>query len=229
MKKCSGCKERKALEEFTKYANAKDGTGTHNQCKKCSLEKRRFRAKNPVIGNKRSYEHLKKVGPNIATVEMMQEMISYNKETGKLTWKKKPKSSKIEIGDECGRLRKDGYREICLNKQHIKSHRAAWAIHHGVLPDGEIDHKDGDKTNNSIDNLRIATKQQNSFNKPKPSHNTSGYRGVAKYGNKWMARIKIKGVTEYLGTYEKIEDAAKAYAKRAKEIHGEFFNKGELP
>jgi hypothetical protein len=88
-----------------------------------------------------------------------------------------------------------------------------------------IDHKDRNGLNNQKDNLRIATPSQSSINR-KYSHGSSKYVGVSKNkeSNKWVASIKKDGVRTHIGMFEKEEDAAIAYNKKAVELHGDFAN-----
>ena len=76
-----------------------------------------------------------------------------------------------------------------------------------------IDHKDGNPSNDSIENLRIVTHQQNHFNRTR----AKGYY-FHKKAKKWMAYIQINGKLKYLGYFENEEEAHQAYLK-AKEIY----------
>ena len=79
-----------------------------------------------------------------------------------------------------------------------------------------IDHKDHDKLNNRLDNLRVVTASQNSRNRTKKANCSSQFRGVSwhKQAGKWQARIN----GEYLGLFEIEEDASKAYEARYMEL-----------
>ncbi|WP_236523018.1 HNH endonuclease, partial [Escherichia coli] len=80
----------------------------------------------------------------------------------------------------------------------------------GEIPDGMIvDHIDGNTSNNSIKNLRLASKAESSFNKGMFKNNTSGVKGVYwdKRNKKWMAYGTINGKMKNLGRYSSIEDA----------------------
>lgn len=106
----------------------------------------------------------------------------------------------------------------------VIAHRAAWAIYYGEVPKQHIDHIDGDKKNNRIDNLRLCTHNQNQHNQGIRATNKSGYKGVSfmKSINKWHAQICCNSKVMHLGSYEHKEDAAHAYDKAALEFHGEF-------
>ena len=100
-------------------------------------------------------------------------------------------------------------------------------IHRAILnaPDGvEVDHIDGDGLNNRRSNLRLASRAQNQKNKGRPINNSSGVKGVtwcAKRG-KWQAQISDANKHYNLGRFDKIEDAAAAYAAASAKFHGEF-------
>lgn len=88
----------------------------------------------------------------------------------------------------------------------------------------EIDHKDGNGLNAQKYNLRIATRSQQTANQKLSCRNTSGFKGVVKYGGgpKWLAKIKKDGQWWNLGTFENPRDAASAYDAKAIELYGEF-------
>lgn len=90
-------------------------------------------------------------------------------------------------------------------------------------PDGfQTDHINGNKLDNRKSNLRLVTFQQNGWNAKRASHNTSGYKGVSKRGNRWSASIHLNNKKIHLGYFGKKEDAANAYNKAAKKFFGEY-------
>lgn len=87
----------------------------------------------------------------------------------------------------------------------------------------EVDHKNGDGLDNRKSNLRVCTRAQNLWNRGKTKPGSSIYKGVVKTKhNRWAAYIKANGKREFLGCYATEIEAAAAYDKRAKELHGEF-------
>ena len=126
-----------------------------------------------------------------------------------------------------GTVNKDGYRIFEYNKKKIGAHRLV-ALHFLGNPDNKpvVDHKDNDRLNNKVNNLRWATISENGKNKVLYSTNTSGFKGVAfnAKSNKWDATITCNNKRINLGSFDKIEDAIKARVFKAKELYGEFLN-----
>lgn len=88
----------------------------------------------------------------------------------------------------------------------------------------DIDHRDRIRSNNQRENLREATRSQNNMNKGVRSDNTSGFKGVnyCKRQCKWVSRIGYGGKRMHIGYFDTPEEAAKAYDRAAKDLHGEF-------
>lgn len=144
-------------------------------------------------------------------------LIIYEPETGKF-FTKDGKERRMTIDHR-------GYLRFSANKfGMVIAHRAAWAIHYGEIPQQHIDHIDGNKLNNRIENLRICTHNQNQHNQGIRVTNKSGYKGVSfmKSLGKWQAQICCNSKVKHLGFFMGKEDAAHAYDRAALEIHGEF-------
>lgn len=95
----------------------------------------------------------------------------------------------------------------------------------GCLPGSQVDHWNGCGLDNRRRNLRIATTSQNGINRPKQKNNTSGYKGVTDSGrrpNRWRAQIWFQRRRITVGNYASLEDAARAYDRKAEEMFGEF-------
>ena len=150
------------------------------------------------------------------------ENLSYDKETGIFTWLINKKNARV--GNRAGFFTQPGYRGIGYKNKRYEEHRLAWFITYGTWPE-LIDHKNGDGTDNRIENLRVATPSQNQWNKRKPKNNKSGFKGVSWNirAKKWQVFIRVNGKNKALGQYVDIEKAAKAYEDFAKKHHGEFF------
>lgn len=115
---------------------------------------------------------------------------------------------------------------------NIKTNGRRTAIYmHQLIAGKGADHRDGDGLNNTRDNLRLATHQQNMSNQRVRKDNRSGYKGVAwhKPCKKWHARIHFNGKRISLGYFAVIEEAALAYNEAAKQLFGEFARLNVLP
>lgn len=127
------------------------------------------------------------------TQDLLKELFDYH--DGKLYWAISRGSAKI--GDCAGTIDNMDYRSIMINYKVYKVHRLIFLYYHGFLPEF-LDHIDGDPKNNNINNLREATKSQNSMNRIKKKFHkgkltTSIYKGVYlnKSTKKWYAQITI--------------------------------------
>ena len=136
--------------------------------------------------------------------EKLLELFDYK--DGDLYWKEKIRTS-IDLSKPAGCIEKNGYRRIQIEGKIYRAHRLVWKYHYGKDPKEFIDHIDGNKTNNNIENLREATNQQNLFNTGPSKNNKLGIKGVSKNGNKYIARIEINGKSKYLGMFNTIEEA----------------------
>ena len=107
-----------------------------------------------------------------------------------------------------------------------RAHRLIWLMYHGQWPPQEIDHINGDRADNRIVNLRLATASQNRANSKVYKTNRCGFKGVARtpYG-RWVARIHFEK-TKYLGTFDTPEEAHAAYVRAAQAAHGIFARSG---
>jgi hypothetical protein len=90
----------------------------------------------------------------------------------------------------------------------------------GRHPRGEIDHRNGDRADNRIANLRECSRAENARNVT--SRNPSGFKGVRRDDSRWRASITVNGKRIHLGTFDTAEKAAAAYDKAARRYHGEF-------
>lgn len=100
---------------------------------------------------------------------------------------------------------KQGYKTGRLNKKNYFAHTIVWALHKGCWPSYQIDHINGNKTDNRIENLRDVGKSLNAKNSKMRSDNTSGHTGVhfSSKLNKWMVQAHNK----YFGIYDTLEEA----------------------
>jgi len=100
-----------------------------------------------------------------------------------------------------------------------------WYLVHEKDPgELEIDHVDGNRANNKLNNLRLANSNQNKYNTKVRNDNSSGYKGVTwtKYTKSWRAIIYSQKRRYHLGYYATAIEAYAVYVTAAKELHGKF-------
>ena len=153
------------------------------------------------------------------TQEIILKNIQYCSESGRLYWIRPKKGRKL--GVPIGKLRIDGRRELMINyKKYLTAH-VVWIIHHGVWPKDtglEIDHHNQCKSDDRIENLRLATHSENNHNR----YELNGSRGVYKCGNKWRARIVVNGQKIHLGYFYSKEEARENYITATTKYFSEF-------
>jgi len=156
----------------------------------------------------------------------LQELFDYK--DGELYWKEK-RSNSIDLSKPAGYIDNQRYRVIRIKGKLYQAHRLVWKYHYGKDPKEFIDHIDGNKSNNNMENLREATRQQNNFNKITQKNNKLGIKGVSKHRNKYAARIIINGKKKHLGMFFTIEEARLAREEAEKKLFKEFsvFNRKE--
>lgn len=148
------------------------------------------------------------------SLDQIKEWISYDPLTGIFQYKKcaTPQATARFANKPISSIYGKGYIGITVDGQRIMAHRLSWFFMKGVWPDGEIDHKNGVRTDNRWDNLRLAIGSTNQINTKIHKHNTSGHRGVSwsKTYNKWVACVYVENKQKRLGYFSNIEDAIKA-------------------
>jgi hypothetical protein len=148
------------------------------------------------------------------TSQELKKHIVYDKESGTF--------ARVRNGKPAGGIDKDGYLVIRVGKKICKAHRLAWLYVTGLWPSHTIDHINGIKTDNKINNLREATDAQNKQNwTRKNKTNKSGFLGVSycKRDKKYIAAISINGKTRRIGYFMTPEEASTAYLLMKRKHH----------
>lgn len=157
------------------------------------------------------------------TKEDLHDLFDYK--DGNLYWKISKGTAKVN--KIAGTLDGAGYYQIQINKKLYRTHRLIFLYHHNYLPEF-IDHINGIKTDNKIENLRPATKSQNLFNSKLSKLNKVNCKGVSwdKDCKKWRVRVTVDGKPKCFGFYNDI-DYAKFVANAMRyKYHKEFANNG---
>jgi hypothetical protein len=155
--------------------------------------------------------------------ERVRELLSFNPDTGELTWKI-DRNGKTLAGDRAGTRRSPfGYSQVEIDGVAVTVHRVAWFLHFGEWPAGELDHKNGVRSDNRISNLRLATRRQQLANARRPKESEYPI-GVRPWRKRWRACIVRPGFkSSHLGMFDTMEQAAAAYRAALAEIVGDEF------
>lgn len=167
--------------------------------------------------------------------DFLREMLDYNPDTGEFHWRERPRShfasnkiwrrwNTVSAGKSAGWLTAYGYIRIRLNAGHgsMTAHRVAWSLMHDGDEPEMIDHIDGDKLNNRINNLRAATRGDNLANSRLRVDNTVGAKGISKRKFGYVVRITRHGKRHNVGCYATLTEATEARREAAIRLHGEF-------
>ena len=116
-----------------------------------------------------------------------------------------------------------GYKVVFVKGKQLRSQRVIFAMHHGYFPE-MVDHINGIKTDNRIENLRAATNRQNQYNAKKPARNKSGIKNVLwhKEYKKWAVCMRINGKPTWLGKFDDIELAELVATEARNKYRGEY-------
>lgn len=179
------------------------------------------------------FSYRKKTPPSANEVlAEAKELLRYDSTSGNFYWVKLRGRVPFRLigsiaGGESGR----GYLAINLLKHRFSVHRVAWLWHHGDWPDGMIDHINGNRKDNRIENLRVSTIVQNVHNRVRKTGELSVGVSVTSAGT-FVARIQKYGEPKkiYLGTYKTEQEAAAAYIGASTVLHGDFsvFSSGRI-
>lgn len=169
------------------------------------------------------------INPAIGKAVALSDLLSYCPDTGDLTWLPRPRemfrnkqsfmawNARYSGNRAFSTMNGAGYRHGSIFGKFHLAHRVALALVNGGWPD-EVDHINGDRTDNRLENLRDASRTENARNMRRHSRNTSGVTGVFwhKQRGKWAARIMMDGSYYSLGLFANISDAIAA--RKAAEI-----------
>jgi hypothetical protein len=136
--------------------------------------------------------------------ELLHQLLIYK--DGKLFWKQ-PKTGR-NLTKEAGCVLNHGYKVLGINGKNYLNHRLIFMMHHGFIPK-IIDHVNGNKQDNRIENLRQATRPQNAYNAKAHSDNLTGYKNInfLPKTNKFHVQLQINGKKKHFGDYFDIEVA----------------------
>lgn len=156
----------------------------------------------------------------ILSAERASVLFEYNPLTGVLTRKAQQRNKPI-TSDEVSRT--NGYIRIRVDGVRYAAHRVAWLLHTGQWPNGEIDHINGDRSDNRIANLRDVSARTNRENQhgPRSDNLSSGVMGVhwSAYHSKWKAHIRVGGKLKHLKYCKTQAEAEAVYLATKRLLH----------
>lgn len=143
------------------------------------------------------------------TVERLKEVLRYEPETGLFWWKVKT-SKRTNLTKPAGSNHNAGYYKIGIDGNVYLSHRLAWLYMTGKWPEYDIDHINGNKKDNRIENLRDIPHQMNGGNRRiLNKNNTTGSQNIYfdKYRCKYVVEMYVAGKKKHFGRFDSLEEA----------------------
>lgn len=162
------------------------------------------------------------------TIERLKEVLCYDPNTGLFIWKISP-TNKVKIGDIAGSFHTGGYLQTSIDGVKYYLHRLAWFYMTGKMP-AEIDHKNLNKADNKFDNLREATRTQNSLNTRVKRISKTKLKNVYYEKRRSLYRVsaRLNGKRHFIGYYKTEDEANEVYEKWARQNHKEWYACAEL-
>lgn len=167
---------------------------------------------------------------SLMDIDRLKRFISYDPDTGAMTWRERKPEDFLGEATRTAEMRARMFNERYAGRPALSSmnaggylagrfdfasvtaHRAAWAIHTGAVPSGQIDHINGNRADNRIANLRDVPRSINGKNQKRQPSNKSGVSGVRyeRRRKRWAADIRHNGRLFFLGRFKCFADAVRA-------------------
>ena len=158
----------------------------------------------------------------------IRRLFDLNAETGEVRWTAASSQGR-NTNKVAGSTAGNGYRAVKIGGTSYLMHRIVWALAYGEWPASPIDHIDGNRANNSVCNLRLVTPSQNMQNLAVTGRaSASGLvgaiyvPGTSRRRERWESKIKVNGISKYLGSFKTPEEAQSAYLRAKAELHPFF-------
>ena len=150
----------------------------------------------------------------------LKQLFRYDPQTGALL--------SLQAGSEVGYVNNIGYRQIYIDGRIYSVHRLVWKLVHGAAPRGEIDHINGNPSDNRLVNLRLASSSENNRNRKLSARNKTGVKGVfwVTKARRYRAVVGHNRQYHILGHFVDFDEAVAVADAARKQLHGEFANRG---
>lgn len=156
------------------------------------------------------------------TAALLRELFHYDPQTGVFTRRVKT-SSRAKIGVPVGNNSGNGHLQIRFNGARHLAHRLAWLYVYGVWPSKLIDHINGDPKDNRIDNLRDVSASVNAQNQRAATKKNKRATLLGAHfhvqSGKYLAHIRLNGVSRHIGSFETEQEAHEAYVAEKRRVH----------
>jgi len=164
------------------------------------------------------------------TQDLLKKHLSYNPDNGEFirigyfdSW-----GNYVKKNSELNVFSTEGYLIISIQGKRYKAHRLVFLyMNNNNLSDVEVDHIDGNRSNNKYSNLRVVVRTENMKNKGLYSNSSTGVIGVSQFNGRFRARINLNGKRISLGLFDTIEEASRV-RKECEIKYGYSDNHGEL-
>jgi hypothetical protein len=159
------------------------------------------------------------------TKEYLHSLFNYDE--GRLLWKV-ARSNFIQVGDEAGTKHPHGYKQIHIDGKRYLRHRLIYMMFNGFMPE-QIDHINCNKSDDRIENLRVASYETNGWNAPAKRTNTSGFKNVDwhKRMQKWRVKLSVNKSQKVIGYFSDVELAG-LVAEAAREKYHKMYSNHQL-
>ncbi len=176
----------------------------------------------------------------IKVAAFLADCLNYNSNTGVISWKVRPREhfktdgvwkiiNSRNAGKDAGSPAANGYLTIRVSGKLLYAHRVAWMLATGdeIPPGYMVDHWNGNKADNRLVNLRLATRSQNNCNQAQRSYRDLP-KGVHydKRRGKFLASVRLDGKQYFCGRYATVAEAEMSVRNTRARLHGEFARDG---
>lgn len=153
-------------------------------------------------------------------VQTVREMFDYDQDIGVMTRKIKT-GRNTRAGQQVGSKDMHGYKTVRIGPTSFKLHRLCWFYVHGHWPAGDIDHLNGDRSDNRFTNLRDVPRCVNLQNQrvATSQNKSTGVLGVYPSKKRFTAALSIDGRKKSLGTFDTVDLAHAAYLNAKRVFH----------